>query len=143
MWGDYAVQSIDSSDPLNPVVLNTIAMKSIWPQSASLDGNLFFHTSINTVNIIDVSQPDNMKLLKTLEVPGVRSTATDGTTLVVGGTDHLFIYDITDPANPVLQSQTASPQIHTLKVKGDMAYLGYDEYPDIGVATMDITDRYN
>ncbi len=142
-WSDSSLQTIDITDPLNPQIRQQFSLPSKFPQTVTFSDGYAFHASDGVLTIINIVDPENIQFESTIPVEDALSVKGTGSTLLVGTEDHLIIYDISNPANPELVSKTESPKIATIDLIQNTAYLGYDEYPDIGLGIVDISDKTN
>jgi len=116
----------DATDPTNPTLLGS----TTGLPAASLaikDDIAYLASGINTISdpsfsmlyVVDFSDPSLPVLLDSLHSSrGTESPLIDGDRLYVGTTLSFLLYDITDPANPALKSETGGMKYNSFSISG-------------------------
>ena len=127
------LQTVDVSDPANPIALATVTTPTN-PVSVAISGNIVCVPGRSKLAIFDVSNPANPILLASQgTVDGTVSVAVAGhiayvvsinplaNPAVVGS---LQIFDISNPANPTLLKSTNTAYVpYSVAVSGNYAYV--------------------
>ena len=119
---------IDVQDPAQPDTLGSCPAAVNFKGSVAVDGQrAYVATPDNGLQIIDISDPAAPVKQKTLA--GIQAdfvTIVNGTTYMVlrmGATATFAIYDLADPLNPALKSETEVPYASAVTVGGNFAYI--------------------
>lgn len=127
----------DIADPENPVLVNQMPLTFCSTYSLScLDGDVLYIGGYDRLYVLDASDPVNPQLARELGLDGViwEIEAHDNMLYVGVGrsaydyneTPAMYIFDITDPSDPVIVGKYESPWDHndcrTIEIVGDYAY---------------------
>lgn len=130
----------DMDDPSAPVLVQQFAPGGLEPISLSLQGNLLATASrIAGFQILDVQNPTAPVVLGGA-APGGSHLAVelDGNRLYCGTSVGLYVYDVSDPTNPVQLSLLPTAQIRAVAVNGNRVALAIEG--DATVGLVDVTD---
>lgn len=108
---DYRFFVVDLSTHPDPTLITEVDEFSYMEDTAVLGNILYvsnggivngYVTGDKFINVVDASQPENLRVIDTLETNGY-DLQIHGNLLFVYGTDHplLQVYDISDPINPI------------------------------------------
>ena len=101
-----------STQPATP--LGTFSTGSSLCQALALSNNYLYVGAVDSLRVLDVSNPANPTQLDSISV-GMSALATTGNTLFAGtGDNRLIVYDITNPARP---SQLTSINLSGLAIE--------------------------
>ena len=95
---------VDVNDPAAPkqVGLYQHDKGSFNQGEVAVVGDFAYCTSVNGLVIVNITDPANPKLVKTVEVKGVNDVqVAEGYAFVAAGANGIRVLDVTDPANPV------------------------------------------
>ena len=142
---------IDVSDPENPQIISSVDTSGyVWSVTLSPAGRTAYVVSLFSSNqrlyyvldIIDVSDPANPRVLTTIDTPGrpldVAVSPDGSTAYVADGGAGLTIIDVSDPANPRVLTSIGTPGWAlgvALSSDGSTAYVGADR----GLAIIDVS----
>jgi len=145
--GSGTASIVDIEDPTNPQVVGT------FPSSHNLfiDENGYMYASFPNLTIYDLNpDPINPTFLTSVGSEGHDATVRGNLLIDCHGFDGTNLYDVTDPANPVLLSSITDPDItyhHQGDISSDGNYLYINDElannptPDISI--WDISDIAN
>ena len=141
-----AASFVDVTDPYNPFEISRIGGgTSLWRDLKYWNRHVYIGTEAEDgVKVVSVDDPDNPVLVNTiLDFDNNHNIhVADGYLYVVGADIHdIWIYDLTDPANPELAGFWDTEYIHDLHVYNDIAYA-------MGIYTstayiIDVSDKAN
>lgn len=110
--GDYAyiteydkgLRVVDISDPAHPATVDAMGIAVGAYYKLAVAGNYVYLGNQMELGILDVSNPADIKLIGSLEMPGESCAvaARGSTAYVATWTTGLYMVDVADPANPVL-----------------------------------------
>ena len=148
--GDSMIESFDVSDPKNIKKLDKLVfMTNQQLYGTKFEGDRMYAVTYfqqDPLHVIDISDPENLRQLGELEVPGWSDfIEVRGTTILAVGRDNsktkVSMYDVADPENP--------KEINTVEVGSDYSYseANYDWkafkiFDELGLILLPLTD-YN
>ena len=139
--GENADLSLDVTDPYNPQFINRIDMEN--PINADTYGNLLITTNSSQLQLVDISDPSDIKLISYLE----KNTAGEAIRFINPGMvltsadPGIWIVDVSDPANPKKVSELAlTGTVMDACIADNTAYLS--TLGD-GIQIVDISDPAN
>lgn len=145
--GSGTASVVDIADPTNPVVVST------FPSSHNIfiDENGYMYASFPSLNIYDLNNdPWNPLLLTTVGSEGHDATVRGNLLMDFHGSAGTNLYDVTNPAAPILLSSITDSEInyhHSGDISADGNYLYIcDEganHPKADVSVWDISDPTN
>ena len=93
--------SIDVSDPKNPTVADRVDGLNN-PINAAIAGNLLATVGGQQLQLMDISNPQDMKLLSVTDINSVGEAVAflNPTTLLLAAQDGIWALDVSDPGNP-------------------------------------------
>lgn len=116
---------INITNPANPVeIASTKILKPLY--SVSLAGNFAYVGSANFgVRVLDVSNPDMIPIVKYLNSGrGYHTLINENFVYISGGYEGMFVYDITDPGDPVRVTEYNTPgHVYDVFVENNYVYL--------------------
>lgn len=138
---DSGIKVFDVTNALAPVVAGSINVNSYTFDVAVADG-LAYLATFDNLFVVDVSDPGNLSVVSTLDLPGQSlCIALNGTVAYLGGSGPssvIYAVDISDPAHPALVSSVSSPGEHSaLRVEGDRLFSAARA---TGLRVLDIAD---
>ncbi len=122
--GDYMIYSYTNGRSSYSSGSSSFGVGGSMARFTAKDNVLYTIDSYN-LNVIDISNPDNMNLVKSLYIGwNIETLFPSGNNLFIGSQEGMLIYDITDVYNPVFISDywhitSCDPVV----VKGDYAYV--------------------
>jgi len=143
------LQILDLSDPLRPVVIGYYKQDRMIAKCLFLSENIVYIGHRTGVCMVDVSDPENPEFIGncnsdllvcdvTVDEGIVYFVAEDPNPMMIGG---LFIYDSSDPADPVFLSEWTIPRDAVLVEKiGNYIYIIDDQPFTIGMHVVNVTD---
>lgn len=145
--GSGTASIVDIFDPSNPQEVGT------FPSSHNLfiDENGYMYASFPNLTIYDLNpDPTNPTFLTSVGSEGHDATVRGDLLIDCHGFAGTNLYDITDPANPILLSTISDPTItyhHQGDISSDGNYLYINDElsnnPDPDISVWDISDRAN
>ncbi|NNM22498.1 MAG: choice-of-anchor B family protein, partial [Flavobacteriaceae bacterium] len=145
--GSGTASIVDIFDPTNPQEVGT------FPSSHNLfiDENGYMYASFPNLTIYDLNpDPTNPTFLTSVGSEGHDATVRGDLLIDCHGFAGTNLYDITDPANPILLSTISDPTItyhHQGDISSDGNYLYINDElsnnPDPDISVWDISDRAN
>jgi len=139
------IEIIDISDPANPCAAATIPGPGLVTKLNLHGDYAFVQGKDRSLQIIDVSQPDMVTWVGTLNTPhSISVFTTSGDRLAVGGYDPstggvsgLSLYDLTDPLHPqLLYSRDIDFNIYDLKLRDGFLFVAAGVY---GILVFDVS----
>lgn len=127
--GDSGLLSVDVGNPQAPELVSTFAELAGWSRDLVISDGVACVTNGLAVRIIDVTVPEALSLLATLEEPiGPWQIALSGTqAIITGGTSNtagVWILDVTSPTTPIVVGSATCPyDAQDIVVAGDAAYI--------------------
>jgi hypothetical protein len=116
---------INITNPANPVeIASTKILKPLY--SVSLAGNFAYVGSANFgVRVLDVSNPEMIPIVKYLNSGrGYNTLISENFVYISGGYEGMFVYDITDPGDPVRVTEYNTPgHVYDVFVENNYVYL--------------------
>ncbi|WP_202320072.1 DNRLRE domain-containing protein [Archaeoglobus neptunius] len=136
------------ADVTNPTSPHTLSTLNIPATDVEVKGSYAYAVSQKSIVIIDISDKTNPKVISQISVNDkIRRLCIHGNYLLTGGNDiFLYIYDISNPANPVLLGKWADPNndprrvVSSIAVKGNYAYVVDYHY---GIHVVNISNPAN
>jgi hypothetical protein len=132
------LESIDISDPINPIPVDFYEIKGAT-EDVFISGNQAYVTCCNPgLLIINISDPENMTLAGSSNIPLKGSGVhVNGTLAYVGGSHDLVILDVSDASNISLLASASVAYPMYLFVHGNNAYIpsGHE-----GISIFDISE---
>ena len=127
LTGNDSAVFVDVTDPYSPFEISRISGNpSIWRYLKYWDEHVYIGTEADDgVKVVDVSDIDNPTLVYTItDVDNSHNIHVyDGYLYVVGADEyHMWIYDLSDPSEPLLVGTWNDEYIHDLQVYNDKAY---------------------
>jgi len=135
---EAGVRTIDVSDELHPVVMDTETQHLSGSQAAVVVGDYAYVCAGGDVAVLDVRRADDIVRGTSIDVGGnaVNITA-DGSFVYVACHDNgLKVLDISMPASPVIAWEYTAAGVYDVDVEYPRAYLAG---PDSGLVVMDIS----
>lgn len=145
------LQAIDISDEVHPVIRQTLQTVTNT-YAVNLYGNYLFvggqgdGSGTDELRVYDITSPYSMTQVKAISVPTMHlayDMEIQGNYLYVAMyyASKLYIYDITDPTNPILTGQVSgmTGDVNSVAVKGNYAYVSSLAYLNV----VDVTDKAN
>ena len=77
--------------------------------------------------ILEVTHGADIATLHEFTVPMLTAFASNGTNLIVGSEDSLYIFDISDASNPAKKLQMEMSKVTSIDFSGNVALLGLSE----------------
>ena len=96
-----AVQTIDVTDPANPVVVGEIALP-LLVRAVAIEGNRVYAGTWRELDLIDISDPTQPELLGTLDGVSVSHLEIEGDRLYVLDNHSLAVVDVSSPMSPAV-----------------------------------------
>ena len=138
---DDTVKLFDISDPSNPVLLSTITDHTAFVWTVFIKDNILAtNATDDTLNLYDISDPSNPILLSSTEDVGTENSSSypphtiyiSKNILAFGtsdGDNSVDLYDISDPANPILLSTITdhTSNINSVFIKDNILASGSDD----------------
>ncbi|MCY1021364.1 LVIVD repeat-containing protein [Pyxidicoccus sp. MSG2] len=154
LWPSSNTLVFDVSQPLEPVLLQRLAFPLVGPYDGAHDafayqGKLYISHFEGGLKVVDVENPDNMKLLGTYTYPNTTAHHNAvgtfaGRTLVFEGGEnhgaHLRVLDASDPAHIVKIGEfklRPTTSIHNILLVGTRLYVAW--YQE-GVRVLDVSN---
>ena len=142
-----AASFVDITDPYNPYEIDRIdGGNSIWRDLKYWNRHVYIGTEANDgIKVVSVDNPDNPILVNTiLDVDNSHNihVDVDGYLYIVGADTHdVWIYDLEDPANPLLVGTWDTEYCHDIEVYNNKLYCAaiYTGYFYI----VDVSDKTN
>ena len=134
------VAAVDISDPVNPVLLDTLFLDGTASAVAVADGHAFIGGY--SLWVVDLSSPSNMILTGELEDLYIRDLAVSGNLAVLAASGAFYTVNISNPSSPTLLGTHTDDLDRpvSVDVSGDHAYL-MEMHDDIVV--LDISNPNN
>ena len=126
-----AASFVDITDPYNPFEIDRIPGSiSIWRDLKYWNRHVYIGTEANDgIKIVSVDDPDNPILVNTIYGDGLLDNShnihvdLDGYLYVVGADEYdVWIYDLSDPADPELVGTWTQEYCHDIEVYNDKLY---------------------
>ncbi len=144
LWSDSAYQVIDITDPLNPVVHDRMALKTKNPLDIQLLDNTLYMSTNDTLSILNVADPLNIEIINQIGLQWAQCVHAEGSRLLAADYNNLYVYNISDPAAPVLDATWPIRDVKSIDIVDDIAYLAQSKMPDrAGLVLVDISDPAN
>lgn len=121
----HGVFLYDYTDPLNPVITDSYQLPSINRKVILKDG-LAFHLSTFALYMLDVSDPQEISKLDEVNMAGITQYASfwNDHMYTHGDNNPLRIFDVSDPANPVVVfEETGTQKYFETYAKDDLLFL--------------------
>ena len=127
LTGNDSAVFVDVTDPYNPFEISRISGNpSIWRDLKYWDEHVYIGTEADDgIKVVDVSDIDNPTLVYTItDVDNSHNVHIyDGYLYIVGADEyHMWIYDLSNPSEPLLVGTWNDEYIHDLQVYNDKAY---------------------
>jgi hypothetical protein len=142
-WSDSSLQVIDIADPLKPVPLKKYDLASSWRLSVTKNGSKLYHTSKDTVTVIDLGDPSNLTFPFQKHEDDATTAIGKDKVLLVGNNRALKVYSISDPENPTVLSKIELGKATTMAMHDNLVVVGSGNAANLGVATIDLSDPVN
>jgi parallel beta-helix repeat protein len=123
-----ALYAMNISDPAKPSVISEYpAWLSVAPWVSVIKGNYLFVGGYGGLDVVDISNPSNLKLISGVSPPGdIEDLALVGNTLyAASGAGGLQVIDISNPASPVITASVSlSGTASGVAVSSGRVYVG-------------------
>ena len=121
---DNRLQIYDVANPASPAKLGSYGTTTTRITAFDLTDDTAYCVDGSSLILVNISNPALPELRKnvTLNFTGLDVIIRNGLAYV-GGTTSLAIYNVSDPANPILVSTFATGPIYTLAKEGDVLFL--------------------
>jgi hypothetical protein len=136
------VTSVDIADPASPQVVGSVTVPSVARSMVTLEPHAFVTTSQTSVQVLDVSDPTELRIELTLgPSEGNQAIAIDGDRVYVGGSFGSFtVIGIESLETPAVASVHLPEWARVVATRADYAYVGCDFR---GIQVVDLTDPRN
>ncbi|MBN1549993.1 T9SS type A sorting domain-containing protein, partial [bacterium] len=139
-WGDHGLQVINISTPDQPVVQGFYLPAFGGTEDFSFTETTGYVVGGDTLYVLDLSNMQAPQVVKKIVLKGLLCAEVTNKTLYIGAWNNLYVFDVTDPNNPVHKKTLDMPRVNDLVFKEKYLYLAWDSTPDIGIKIMDITN---
>ncbi len=122
--GEFHDMAVDVTDALHPKAASKIELEN--PVNGDCSGPLYISTNSRQLQLIDVSNPQDIRLVSTLEKnsSGEAVRFLNSTTVITSADPGIWIVDVSDPINPKKISELALPgSVMDICLDGTTAYL--------------------
>ncbi len=136
--GEFYNLCVDVRDPKNPKVASKVLMTN--PVNGDCYGNLYVSTQSNELQLIDISNPQAIQPISSLQkrTTGEAIRFINPTTVITSAEPGIWIVDVSDPMNPKKIAELAVPgSAMDICLDGTTAYLA--SLGD-GVQVVDLSD---
>ena len=132
---------VDVSVPILPSLAGSLVMPGDSRDIAVYNNFAYTADMASGIGIVDVSDPSNPVLVKSLDPGQVQAVTVNDSKLFVGEGRSLIIYDITNPVDPVLLGESnVNGLVQDIVVSGENAYVTTDL---IGMEVFNISNLEN
>jgi hypothetical protein len=122
---DTGFHAVDIADKNNPDVLTTNRM--YYPMAVAIKGGYAYVGDLAGVSVMDLSDPAQPLLIRRIDLSFgyLRDICIDGDRLYAAGQEHIYVLDISTPANPQVLGLSSELGANTygIKVKNGYAYV--------------------
>lgn len=143
-WSD-SLRVVDVNNAAKPEIVASLHLHDPdgWGTGQiNADGNYLYITMQDSFKIVDISNPALPSVVNTV-VTAANNIFVQNNFAYVVSDEQFKIFDISDVLNPVSKGSIETPQIAAIFVQDSTAYLGLDDYPDIGLQLVDVADPDN
>jgi len=119
---------IDVAQPSSPTLVNSVATPAIY-SLATVNNTLYAGTSDNTLLVLDITNPSQPAIAKTINLPDlpIRVRVSGNLLLIADNAAGLLLYDISSPKSPKRLSTTSGFALAAdVAVQGTTAYVAAD-----------------
>ena len=133
--GPYGITSIDVSDPVNPILLDTLCLAGNSYDICLWGNKGYIAASSMGLFIVDISDPDSLFVVGHYDTPGyARSLDVCGSYVYIADADSgLRIIDVSDP--------TAPSEVGVWKSGNSIDFVEYATYAEVAIADADTIIR--
>lgn len=137
------ISIVDVSTPLNCTVISSWEIPDGWNKDCYINDNIAYIVGSipPKMKLVDLSDPDNVTLLSSIDIPDSRARGICKllSHAYVLSQDGFYIYDVSDPLDPVLVGTNSSITGDSLLVVDSYAYLTRGD----GFIVIDISNPAN
>ncbi len=125
-----ALRSYDLTNPEAPVFVDSLVFGDLTHTTSGhieVVGNIAYVPTNPALELVDLTTPDELSLISSVDIQGASAIKTTGSLAVVVGdaNEDFVILDVSNPAAPVTRSSLALvPEVEDVELIGDLAVLG-------------------